>query len=290
MKFSERFGYSPVRNIQIKSMDKELHISLWNVIQIYFLKHITIPNFVYRRDGNNFYYIFRNEIWSQHLKKVVDDLKDSTLRTQFREIYFYNLDWYKVYDLLEYIVNKFPPEISLTNKNYKKNKFIENCNSVLKRENSAYRIVGEKITPITSEVEIQEIEEALEDDDYFKLVSIHIKDALKFLSDREEPNYRNSIKESISAVEAMCQIIIQNTNTTLGKALKKIEDHIKIQGALKNAFSQLYGYTSNEGGIRHALLDESHIDLEDAKFMLVSCSAFTNYLKVKISKANLKLK
>ena len=105
MKFSERFGYSPVRNIQIKSMDEELRISLWNVIQIYFLKHITIPNFVYRRDGNNFYYIFRNEIWSQHLKRVVDDLKDSNLRTQFRKIYFHILDWYKVYDLLEYIVN-----------------------------------------------------------------------------------------------------------------------------------------------------------------------------------------
>jgi len=37
-------------------------------------------------------------------------------------------------------------------------------------------------------------------------------------------------------------------------------------------------------------LDESNIDFEDAKFMLISCSAFINYLKVKISKANLKLK
>ncbi len=93
MKFSERLGYSPLREIQIKSMDNELRISLWNVIQIYFLKHITIPNFVYRKDGNNFYYIFRNEIWSQHLKKIVDDLKPSSLRAQFREIYFENLDW-----------------------------------------------------------------------------------------------------------------------------------------------------------------------------------------------------
>ena len=290
MKFSERYGYSPVRDIQIKSMDNELHISLWNVIQNYYLKHISTPNFVYRKDGNNFYYNFRNEIWGRHLKKIVDDLKPSSLRAQFREIYFENLDWYKIYDLIEFIVNIFPLDISFTDKNYKKNKFIENCNSVLKKENSAYRFVREKITPITSEVEIQEIEEALEVDEDFKPVSIHINDALKFLSDREEPNFRNSIKESISAVESICQILTQDTNTTLGKALKKIGDHIIIHGALKNAFSQLYGYTSNEGGIRHALLDESSIDFEDAKFMLVSCSAFINYLKVKISKANLKLK
>ena len=290
MKFSERYGYSPVRDIQIKSMDNELRISLWNVIQNYFLKHITTPNFVYNNKGNKFYYLYRNEIWGQHLKKIVDDLKPSKLRSQFREIYFENLDWYKVYDLIEFIVDVFPPDTSFTDKNYKKNKFIENCNSVLKRENSAYRFVGGKITPIKSEVEIQEIEEALEDDYYFKPISIHINDALIFLSDREEPNYRNSIKESISAVESICQIITQNTNATLGKALKKIGDHIIIHGALKNAFSQLYGYTSNEGGIRHALLNESSIDFEDAKFMLVSCSAFINYLKVKISKANLKLK
>ena len=58
MKFSERYGYSPMKKIQIKTMDKELRISLWNVIQNYFLKHITIPNFVYRKDGNNFYLHF----------------------------------------------------------------------------------------------------------------------------------------------------------------------------------------------------------------------------------------
>ena len=290
MKFSERYGYSLVRKIQIKSMDDELRISLWNKIQNYFLKNIAIPGFRSRSGGNNFYTIFRNEIWGQHFKEVVDDLNPAHLRAQFRKIYFENLEWYKVYDLIEFIVKKFPPNISLTDKNYKKNKFIENCNSVLKRENSAYRFINEKITPITSEIEIQEIEEALKVYDYFKPVSIHINDALKFLSDRKEPNYRNSVKESISAVESICQIITQNKNVTLGKALKRIEDHIKIHGALKNAFSQLYGYTSSEGGIRHALLDESNIDFEDAKFMLISCSAFINYLKVKISKANLKFK
>ncbi len=38
---------------------------------------------------------------------------------------------------------------------------------------------------------------------------------------------------------------------------------------------------------RHALLDESDLDFEDAKFMLVSCSAFTNYLKGKVIKAGI---
>jgi len=46
----------------------------------------------------------------------------------------------------------------------------------------------------------------------------------------------------------------------------------------------LYGYTSDSGGIRHALSDEDVTPtFEDAKFMLVSCSAFINYLKAKMN-------
>lgn len=53
--------------------------------------------------------------------------------------------------------------------------------------------------------------------------------------------------------------------------------------ALKNAFSNLYGYTSDTGGIRHALSEDNlEVTMEDAKFMLVSCSAFINYLKTKL--------
>jgi len=43
----------------------------------------------------------------------------------------------------------------------------------------------------------------------------------------------------------------------------------------------MYGYTSDADGIRHKLLDEATIDFEDAKFMLVSCSAFVNLLRAR---------
>jgi len=49
----------------------------------------------------------------------------------------------------------------------------------------------------------------------------------------------------------------------------------------------IYGYTSDEGGIRHAMLEEKIIDFEDAKFMLVSCSAFINYLIMKSTKSGI---
>lgn len=49
---------------------------------------------------------------------------------------------------------------------------------------------------------------------------------------------------------------------------------------MKKAFSSLYGYTSDDAGIRHALTDnDRNVDFHEAKFMLVTCSSFINFLK-----------
>jgi hypothetical protein len=75
-----------------------------------------------------------------------------------------------------------------------------------------------------------------------------------------------------------------NPKATLGQALKQIEKDNNIHPALKSSFSSLYGYTSDADGIRHALLEDDNLNQEDAKFMLVACSAFINYLKQKESR------
>lgn len=150
---------------------------------------------------------------------------------------------------------------------------------------SAYRLVGETLAPITGQQELEAIQDALELKDALKPVRVHISTAVKFFADRKAPDYRNSIKESISAVEAVCSIIV-GSSATLGQALKELEAKgVPLHGALRSAFSSLYGYTSDADGIRHALLDESTLDFDDAKFMLVSCSGFVNYLVAKASKS-----
>jgi hypothetical protein len=90
------------------------------------------------------------------------------------------------------------------------------------------------------------------------------------LSDKATPDYRNSIKESISAVEGLCKLIIKDSDTTLGSALERIEKNgtVLIHKNLKDAFKHLYWYTSDAAGIRHAIKDSSSVDFVDAKFML----------------------
>ena len=98
--------------------------------------------------------------------------------------------------------------------------FIYDCNSTLEKEKSAYRFVNKLITPITSDIEIQSIEKSIENADQYIGVRTHLETALRHLSDRIHPDYRNSIKESISAVDSLAKIITGDQKATLGKALK----------------------------------------------------------------------
>jgi hypothetical protein len=146
-------------------------------------------------------------------------------------------------------------------------------NEILERENSAYRLVGQEILEVTDTNQIAAIQKALEVP--ASPVRAHFSTALSLLTDRAQPDYRNSIKESISAVEAACREVASQPKATLGDALKKIP---KLHPALMKAFSSLYGYTNDADGIRHALLEEPNLTKQDATFMLVACSAFVGFL------------
>lgn len=154
----------------------------------------------------------------------------------------------------------------------------EEFNQLFEREYVGYRFVEGLITPITNRTEIAAINQAATTKN--EIVNGHIHKAIALLSDREHPDYPNSIKESITAVEAMCNLIVGEKNATLGKALKHLEDKgVPIHNALKNAFSTLYGYTSDANGIRHAGdMGGLEATFAEAKYMLVSCSGFVNYL------------
>lgn len=183
--------------------------------------------------------------------------------------------WWTIFEFIEtYVVRILKVE--------DKELFIGKINKVLEEENSGYRMIGELFVPITNQTELSSVKEVLFSS--FESVEMHMKKALELYSDRLHPDYENSIKESISAVESICCIITGKSgkSATLGVTLKELEKHgIHVHEAMKSAFEKLYGYTSDENGIRHGGIDFKGASSEDAKYMLVSCSAFINYLTVK---------
>lgn len=272
--FSERIGIVPEKAIQVDGMDEDLRNRLWNAFYIFYCEERTASTETLMK-----------KLILYHLKIPINrELLDWEKILIKIHDYFFKCNWYQVYDFVEFVYNECPDED-------RNEDFLKYCNKLLEGEKSAYRFVGAKIIKVTSETEIKEIEEALDSTEPLKGVNIHLKTALDLLSDRKNPDYRNSIKESISAVESICELIL-GEKKTLGKALDKIEKegNIEINPKLKEAFKHLYWYTSDAEGIRHALLDEPNLSFEDAKFMLVSCSAFVNYLIVKAEKAGIDLK
>ena len=153
-------------------------------------------------------------------------------------------------------------------------------NELFEREYVGYRFIDGMIIKISDENEIKSLEETLKNK--YEPVRNHMTKASKFLADRDKPDYANSIKESISSVEALCKIVTEETgkNATLGHLLKELENKgIVIQPALKSAMSSLYGYTSDASGIRHGMgIGDKDATFEEAKYMLVVCSAFINYV------------
>ena len=185
----------------------------------------------------------------------------------------------EVLDLIQYACNWIDSHIRVD-----KGQVYSCMNKVFQKENIGYRFISGQITPVTDEQELSSVEEACNAP--FDGCRKQIQKAVAFLSDRQNPDYKNCIKESISAVESACQVIVGDEKATLGDALKKLEDNgVLIHPALKQGFLKLYGYTSDQGGIRHAEgMFESNVTFEEAKFMLVSCSAFINYLIAEFGK------
>lgn len=273
MGFATRYGYKPVREIiQKESINEALKNRLWNCIGLCIFQNYQKSASTLRGSpvNNSNLNSFFSLLFHLYFKKRIDQIPHSFESTvkEIETLFFTKYKWYEIYDFIDFIIENFPFNSSKEN-------FILLLNDCLTSENAAYRVVDNRITEITSEQEIQSIEEALENTNPHSGVQKHLKQALQLMSDQKNPDYRNSIKESISAVESICKIVTNDEKATLGQALKNIK---RLPPTLQLSMDKLYGYTSREDGIRHAMLEESNLTYIDAKFMLVACTNFINYL------------
>lgn len=272
--FGQRQGLRPVsETIQTDGMNHELRNGLWNAF--YFQMQETDGFFAAGLYDTGLIHSFAKAMWADHFGLPVDRLPtgQQMVYAALRDRFFKS-EWWQVYEFLEAALLCWPSNQSNDARDLQKS-----LNVVLERELSGFRFVGGIATQITSTEEIASIEDALRDD-RFAGVSEHLGKALRHLSSKPQPDLQNSIKESISAVEAMAQIVTKKRGATLPDALESMKrSGHPIHTALRQGLEKLYAYTSDAEGIRHALMEESTLTVADARFMLVACSAFVNYLK-----------
>lgn len=275
MRFSQRAGFvvSEIDLLQQKSMSNKLRKKIWDGAYVYFFKPLLEGQ---SPEGDKCFYL----IWVDFLDNLVDEVPflpsederytDNNVIFDELKNWYFSTEWYHVYDLLEYVVELIDRfDISWG--------FEMNGNIFLREAGAGYRFVNKRITPITSPEEIKEVNNVFENGSKWDPVKEHFAKSIYLFSNRENPDYTNSLKESISAVESACRIIVGEKKKGLGAYLSEIGKKYNLDGGIKQGFNGLYGHASNNA--RHGRAEDSEeITMAYARFMLVSCSAFVNYL------------
>ena len=318
--FSERYGYVKPREALIKEcMPKEVENALCTLFD------------KWNKDYDALIQIkpVEQTIWCYFLNNRLDDLYRASGSQKAVVVPFLQSDdveWYKKLDLIEFLL-QFVIRVgeNINDGRYAKAQqeisYLQGyINTEFKRLHYGYRVIKGNVVPITSDQELETIEEAIGKNE--DPVQKHLNQALQHFANRETPDYRNSIKESISAVEVYCRDLTGEGTLgraldvlekkgvhihkesisavevycrdltgegTLGRALDVLEKKgVHIHPILKGGMHKMYDYTNQpEVGARHGLMDDTtdySPSYNEAYYMLVACSAFINYLRGVVAK------
>lgn len=272
MLFSQRAGLKPAKKaIQRESLDVEARNALWSVLwpylELYWREVMGSYGFTYphRRE----FEILATQFWTRFFKGPVDLTPEYSRFQKDLRTFFYNCAWNECLDVLEFAAQHLEEKKSVN--------FAKQCNVAFEAENCAYRFAGGLIVPSVSEAEIDAIDQGIANTT--PLVSEHLAKALRFLTDRKAHDYQNSIKESISALEAATRNVSGNKNAVLTDALKTIHKRHPLHPALFEAVKSLYGYAGDESGIRHAAKESgTNVTQAEARLILVICASVSSFL------------
>ena len=229
MRFSERIGMVPQRQIQENSIDERLRTRIVNYISDNFKSEQA--KFVLDKLGLHTY---KTDPLSFELSGEVEENIQSLLA------YLEGCAWYNVYDAIEmgidfinfsycdcceydgvdcfYAVDKFGEKVDSPCEHIiQKRQYTEDFNSIFEQEKSAYRFVSGQIVPITNEIELDEIERAIGvtfDTEYINTFTGYIFDRLKGIPDDGQTNI---------------ELKLDNISVTI----KEIKDHQVVLAEIK---------------------------------------------------------
>ena len=261
--FSQRYGYEPLPEpMRLEKLSSDLRREIWNEVRDFLLEKTTgySPHCYFKIENERFIERVlgsykkqpRDTISTDH-GQVLSNFRNSILDSEFNQ----------VLDLIEIMVND----------RYITEDFAKRMNNSFEQCAAAYRLDTSQrpycFVPRASKEQGEATQEAIETirESNLDAAAAHLRQATEHINARQ---YADSIADSIHAVEAVARAIDPKASKTLGPALKA-------------AFKNLYGYTSNEQGIRHALLDQDSpgVGLDEAMFMFGACASFAAYLAEK---------
>ena len=262
--------------LRLKEVSPELRARLWLVIQVSMRVDATGETRPGRLGRKWYSILLARWIFIQHQMVDLFDASYSSQLEMARQLINAG-DYIQIFDFLQFVMRSADcPKI-----------FAADLDGALSASKAAYRVLdNDTIVPITSEFELQSLQAAFAhlNQSEFQGARSHLKAASSELT---SGNFAASVRESVHAVESVARVI--SPSGSLAGALERLENKAELHHALRLGFSKIYGFTSDEKGIRHPLLDEpvSRVGEEEAVFMIGACASFVSYMIAKARTAGL---
>ena len=267
--FSQVNGYEPLpAPLALEVISYEARLEIYNLLYSQTMRRTTG-----RHISGGWIGIYR-ALHQSFLKQPLDTF--TTLSARILDLYkrliLEHLPFNRLFDLLLIILRhpNCPPDFAV-----QVVAIFERCQLAYRIDLSNPPIIFPAATPQEGEA-ISAALAALREAGHSGTVT-HLRKAMERLNNGD---WSGSIGESVHAVESVARFLDPIHSNSLGAALDSLERHRPLHSALKQGFKNIYGYTSDEEGIRHALINnpESPAGRDEAVFMLGACASFASYL------------
>lgn len=255
--------------VQIDELDSETRVALWNIYHT--LREQLAHDRNYEAET-----AWMRQLWIHEFKQPLDEMPPESTLWRMIKNRVMDDDAFEVLDFIEESCKHFlkAPRFTLTSLHAE---FVNVLNVQFETYLVGYRFVDGIIVQIDSPAEVEAVESAIEGTDSVPGARESLRQALDLLADRQSPDYATSIARSIGAVEAVVKKI--TSKGVLSEGLKVIRDKgLPLHPALVSGWTKMYGWTSDEEGLRHPGIEAAKVDQDLAKYMLITCSAFVSYL------------
>ena len=193
------------------------------------------------------------------------------IRHIYKQFIFHTEPYNKLFDLLQHLMRHEDCPVEL----------ISRMRTAFNESLLAYTVDGGRpvtILPTATPEEGESLRNALHQlsEAGFSAARQHLRSAGELINGGD---WRGSIRESIHAVESVARQLDPQAAKTLGPAIDRLKNEHGMHPALAEACKKLYGYTSDEDGIRHAALgDDAEVGQPEAVFLLGACASFVSFL------------
>ena len=274
LKFSQRYGYEDLPEpMRLEQISDGLRREIWDAVRELLLG--------YRVSGfEGYYFHVDGERLFERVLGSFTRLPQENVETDYRSVMdtcrkiALKISFNKVLDFLEILIDEQKGS----------HVFVHKMKHLFEKHGAAYTLDMSpnhcRFLPCATKEQGDATQHALKTlrEGGMKGAATHLRKAADHIN---AGRFADSIRDSMHAVESAARVLSPKDSKTLKPALDSLEKAgVLKHPALKEAFSKLYGYTSNQEGIRHALLESgaADVDLQEAIFMFGACASFAAYL------------